>query len=85
MRGRQLYGRYRRRIEILADSTKPSNVWRAELQGILREFQGEVAAEGPKTAHLICEELCDQLEREAWCSVNPHRRDVLISAVKNLE
>ena len=85
MQGRQLYSRYRRRIEILADSTKPSDVWLAELQDILREFQGEIAAQGPKTGPLLCEELCDQLEREAWRSVDPHRRDVLTCAIKHLE
>jgi hypothetical protein len=85
MNGRQLYRRFRGRIETLADSTKPSDVWLAELQVILGEFKGEIAAAEPLTARSLSDELCDQLEYEADRTLHSHRRDVLNCAVKNLE
>lgn len=86
MPARELYGRYRQRIEGLANQPpQPRGVWVAEVQEVLRQFVEDVAILEPARAHLLCWELCEQFEEEAYQAAKLHRRDVLFAAVKGLE
>jgi hypothetical protein len=83
---RELYGRYRQRIEALADRPPlPNDVWLAEMREILRAFTKEARTLSPSRAHLLCWELCEQFEEEAYRAATLQRRDVLIAAVKAFE
>lgn len=86
MPARELYGRYRQRIEALAARPpQPSNVWFSEMQEILRKFTEDARILSPSRTHLLCWELCEQFEEEAYRAATLHRRDVLIAAVKGFE
>jgi hypothetical protein len=77
-----LYRKYRRLIEELADERRPCEVSLTALRTLLQQFQDTVAALGPSSAAYVCDELADQLEHEALRSTGKHRRDVLLAAVK---
>ena len=85
MRARELFSRYRKRVEAMAAQQAPLPAWPADLGELLRQFEGEAASLGLASARLLCEELCDQLEHEALHTTNKHRRDVLMRTVKGLE
>jgi hypothetical protein len=85
MRARELFSRYRQRVEAMAAEQAPLPVWAANLGEILRQFEREASSLGLASARLLCEELCDQLEHEALHTTNKHRRDVLMRTVKGLE
>lgn len=78
----ELYRKYRRLIEELADERRPCEVSLTALRALLQEFQDTVAALGPSNAAFVCDELADQLEHAALRSTGKHRRDVLLAAVK---
>ena len=78
----ELYREYRRLIEKQADERRPPEVSLTALRAILQEFRETAAALGRSTAGFVCDELADQLEREALRSTRKHRRDVLLAAVK---
>jgi hypothetical protein len=85
MHGRELYGKYRRLIEKLADERRCSEVSLTALRALLQEFQNTAASLGPSSTAFVCDELADQLEHEALRSTGKHRRDVLLAAVKALD
>jgi hypothetical protein len=85
MHGRELYGKYRRLIEKLADERRCSEVSLTALRALLQEFQDTAASLGLSSAAFVCDELADQLEHEALRSTGKHRRDVLLAAVKALD
>jgi hypothetical protein len=78
----ELYRKYRRLIEELADERRPIELSLAGLHPLLQEFQHDAAALGSDTASFVCDELADQLEHEALRSTRRHRRDILNAAVK---
>ena len=83
---RGLYGVYRQRIETLANmAPRPNDIWMAELQEVLAQFKADTASLTPGRAHLLCWELCEQFEDEAYQTGRHHRRDVLMAAIKGLE
>ena len=79
---RELYRKYRRLIEELADKPRSAEFSLGALRALLQEFERNAAALGSATAGFVCDELADQLEHEALRSVAKHRRDVLLAAVK---
>jgi hypothetical protein len=85
MQARKLYKKYRQFIEELADHPKARELWLADLQTALQQFEREAALLEPWSARLLREELCDQLEHEALRSASPHRQDVLLGAVTGFE
>lgn len=82
MPDRELYRKYRQRIEELADERRAAELSFRALRALLQEFQHDAAALESTTAHFVCDELADQLEHEALHSMAKHRRDVLLAAVK---
>jgi hypothetical protein len=82
MPGRELYRRYRRRIEELADEQCCAEVSLTALHALLQDFQHNAAALGSSAAGFVRDELADQLEHESLCATRKRRRDVLIAAVK---
>ena len=82
MHGPELYRKYRRLIEELADERRPPQVSLTALRALLQEFQDTAAGLGPTNAGFVCDELADQLEHEAIRSTGKHRRDILFAAVK---
>jgi len=85
MRTPELYARFRKRIEDLANSTRPPDTCLAELREVQRQFDAEVAAFGSANAKLLREQLCEQFEMEALRTTQGHRRDVLVVALKLFE
>lgn len=79
---RELYRKYRRRIEELADERCSAELSLEALRALLHEFERNAAKLGSATAGFVCDELAKQLEHEALGSVAKHRRDVLLAAVK---
>ena len=82
MHGPELYRKYRRLIEELADERRPPEVSLSALRALLQEYQDTATGLGPSNAGFVCDELADQLEHEALRSTGKHRRDVLLAAVK---
>ena len=82
MSDRELYRKYRRLIEALADERCPAERSLRVLRALLQEFQHDAAPLGPAAAGFVCDELADQLEHEVLRSMVKHRRDVLSAAVK---
>jgi hypothetical protein len=82
MPDRELYRKYRRLIEAVADERHPAELSFRVLRALLQEFQHDAATLGPTAAGFVCDELADQLEHEALRSMVKHRRDVLSAAVK---
>jgi hypothetical protein len=78
----ELYRKYRRLIEELADERCPFEVSLTTLRALLQEFQDTAAAFGASAAAFVRDELADQLEHEALRATRKHRRDVLLAAVK---
>ena len=85
MQSHELYKRYRQRVEQLADAPGTADLWLSDLQFIIEQFTQEVTNLQPKSAIMLCEDLCDQLEHEALWSTRQYRRDVLMGAVKSFE
>lgn len=85
MPGPDLYRKYRRLIEDLADERRSTELSLAALRALLRQFEGEASALEAATANFVCDEIADQLEHEALRSTSQHRRDVLLAAVKGFE
>ena len=79
---RELYRKYRRLIEELADEERSAELSLRALRALLQEFERNAAELGSRTAGFVCDELAKQLEHEALCSVAKHRRDILLAAVK---
>ena len=85
MPGPDLYRKYRRLIEDLADERRSRELSLATLRALLQQFESEAAAFEAGTANFVCDEIADQLEHEALRSTSRHRRDVLLAAVKGFE
>ena len=56
-----------------------------DLHTLLQRFASEATMLEPGSAHLLCEELADQLEQEALRATTTHRRNVLLGAVKGFD
>lgn len=85
MRGRALYGQYHRLIDELAQSAGPETDWQAELKSRIDRFEADAATLGARSAHLLREDLCAQLEHEGLQSGTSPAREILFAAVKWLE
>lgn len=85
MRGRELYGRYHRLIGELAVAAASGSDWATVLPALLKQFESEAATLESGSARLLREELCEQLEQEAFTYTHPQARNVLLAAVKRLE
>jgi hypothetical protein len=85
MRGPELSRKYRQRIEELADEACPTQLSITRLRGLLREFEGEVAALAAGVCKFVCDELANQLEHEALLATNKQRRDILFAAVETFD
>lgn len=85
MPGPDLYRKYRRPIEDLADERRSMELSLAALRALLQQFESKAAALEAATANFVCDEIADQLEHEALRSTSKHRRDVLLAAVKGFE
>ena len=85
MGAQELYGRFRKRIEDLANSAQPRDQCLAELRDVLERFDGEIADLDSASAQWLREELCQQFELEVLHATRRQRRDVLAAALKHLE
>lgn len=85
MRRRELYGKYHRLIDELARTAGPETAWQPGLKARIREFEADADALDPRSAQLLREELCAQLEQEALQSTRSLARQILFAAVKWLE
>jgi hypothetical protein len=85
MRGRALYGQYHRLIDELAQSAGPGTDWQAELRARIDKFEADAASLGARSARLLREDLCAQLEQEGLQSGKTPAREILFAAVKWLE
>ena len=85
MPGPDLYRKYRRLIEGVADEPRSTELSRAALRDLLKQFETEAGALNSSAANFVCDEIAGQLEQEALRSTSKHRRDVLLTAVKGFE
>lgn len=85
MQTHELYRKYREKLEGLSQVHRSPNDRSADVVSLMREFDAEASKLEPRQAQQLCEELCDQLEYEAACSVSPERRDVMLHAAKIIE
>jgi hypothetical protein len=85
MKARDLYNKYLRCIESLAARPNSLELRLRELHVLLRRFEEELAALEPADARLLCEELCNQTEYEAFATTSKWRRDVFLRVVEGLE
>jgi hypothetical protein len=85
MPGPDLYTKYRRLIEDLADESRSTQLSRAALRDLLKQFETEAGALKSAPANSVCDEIAGQLEQEALRCINKHRRDVLLTAVKGFD
>jgi hypothetical protein len=83
--GSELYGKYRQRIEELADERRSTELSLTILRTLLKEFESEAAALTPAVGYFVCDEIANQLEHEALHSASKHRRDILLAAVKGFD
>ena len=81
----ELYKKYRQLIEELANRPHSRDRWLTDLHTLLQRFASEATMLEPGSAHLLCEELADQLEQEALRATTTHRRNVLLGAVKGFD
>ena len=84
MRAREYYGRYRQRIEALANDAKAGEDWLEKLHDLLRQYEIDAAGLQPRSAALLRSEICAQLEHNALLAAGA-RREVFFAAVKRLE
>ena len=85
MQEHELYKKYRQLIEELANRPHSRNRWLTDLQTLLQRFASEANMLEPGSAHLLCEEIADQLEQEALSATTTHCRNVLLGAVKGFD
>jgi len=81
----ELYGRFRKRIEDLANSAQPRDQCLAELRDVLQRFDADIADLDNASAQWLRGELCQQFEQEVLRATRRQRRDVLAAALKHLE
>ena len=85
MEAQELYGRFRQRIEDLANSAQSQDQCLAELRDVLQRFDAETADLDSAGAQWLRQELCQQFELEVLRATRRQRRDVLAAALKHLE
>lgn len=85
MLGPDLYSKYRRLVEELADERRSTGQSVTALRALLQQFESEAATLEVSTIHFVCDEIAGQLEHEALRSTSTHRRDVLLATVKGFE
>ena len=83
MLARDLYRKYRRLIEDLADERRPTELSLSALKDVLDQFECEAA--GFEVKNFVCDEIADQLEHVAVRATTTHRRTVLLAAVKGID
>lgn len=79
----KVYEMYRQLIEELGN--RPGDRWLTDLHTLLQRFASEATMLEPGSAHLLCEELADQLEQEALYATTTLGRNVLLGAVKGFD
>ena len=85
MQEHKLYKKYRQLIEELANRRDLRDRWLTDLHTLLQRFASEATMLEPGSAHLLCEELADQLEQEALYATTTLGRNVLLGAVKGFD
>lgn len=85
MHSLDLYAKYRRRIEELADERRSTEHSLTALRDVLREFERESAALTPGAAQFARDEIANQLEHEALHATSTLRRAILLAAVKGFD
>jgi hypothetical protein len=80
-----MFGRYRQRVEELANRSLLSDDWFGELQAVIRQLDLESRELEASSAGFLREELCEQFEQEAYLTDEIRRRRVLLAATKLLE
>jgi hypothetical protein len=85
VRARELYRRFRQEIDDLANRSEAGAAWLSQVRDLTRQFETETGALEPKSAAQLRDELCEQLEHDAFHALCAHRREVLLAAVKQLE
>ena len=85
MQSRELYERYYRLILKLAHEEQPCSVPLERLRELLGQFELEAAEIAPNSVRLLREQLSEQLEHAALCSMHSNQRYLLFAAVKRLE
>jgi hypothetical protein len=74
MPGPDLYRKYRRLIEGVADEPRSTELSRAALRDLLKQFETEAGALNSSAANFVCDEIAGQLEQEALRSTSKHHR-----------
>jgi len=85
VRARELYRRFRQEFDDLANSSEAGAAWLDQVRDLTRQFESETGALESRSAALLRDELCEQLEHDALHALCAHRREVLLAAVKQLE
>lgn len=80
-----MFGRYRQRVEELANCRPPSDDWFGELQAVILQLDLESCELKVSSARFLYDELCGQFEQEAYLTDADQRRRVLLAATKLLE
>lgn len=85
MRSHEMFGRYRKRVEELANGSLNAGDWFGELQAVILQLDRESCELEEASARFLHEELCEQFEQEAYLTDENQRRRVLLAATKLLE
>jgi hypothetical protein len=85
VRSHEMFGRYRRRVEELANRSLLPDDWFGELQAVILQLDLESGELELSSARFLHDELCGQFEQEAYLTDENQRRLVLLAATKLLE
>ena len=85
MHSHEMFGRYRQRVEELANRSVLSDDWFGELQALILQLDLESSELEDFSSRFLYEELGEQFEQEAYLTEENHRRRVLLAATKLLE
>lgn len=80
-----LFGRYHRLIRDVASRGSPENVWRLDLEKVLRSLNDDCRKLPRSSSEMLRWELSHQIEHELLRSTSAEARSVLVVALKHLE
>jgi hypothetical protein len=80
-----LYAETHQLISEIASANQPPDAWRGKLKHVVNGFEQQARQLDPDWARQIRDDLCAQLEHEALAATRDDRRQVLLTALKNLE
>ena len=80
-----LYGRYHGKILGLAIRSGADGAWKAELRGILAEFDNDCRDLSRFSSYLLHHELATQIEHEVLRFSDPDKQAVLVVALKHFD